>query len=308
HAVDAAALSLVGSGNTTGRIGEPVESAYALTNSGTTDLGAHMPPPAGENVRGRFTITGPVPLTGASVPGCGDESCTSPDVAVEFFNPVTGSFQRIYNLQSDGSGGLVAHFGALAVGGIPVPAGFSGSFLFRTTLLNHTGTYTVQSQVVGIESGKVYAQAAPHTIAIGTGAAASIELVGGDAGEAVVGGHACDQGGLGVGGRDAGGNAVPVVAEAHNGHAGATGDGAGSAAPALTDADGLTSVSLSSNTIAGEFTVTAGSGIGAGQSVGFVLRNVAGDASQLHLVSGSGQTAALNLPFALPLVVRVTDA
>ncbi len=313
HAVDVAQLGLSGSGNINGVVGTAVEGAYSLVNSGTADLGTHMPAPNDENVRGRFFIEGPVALTGASVPGCGNEACTSPDVAVEFFNPLTNAYQRIYNLRAEldefnvPTGRLFGHFGALASGGQPVPAGATGTFLFRTTFLQHTGTYTVTSQVVGIDSGKVYAEAVPQTIGIGTGTAATIELVGGDAGEAVVGGNSYDNGDLVVRVLDAGGNPVAGAAVAYNVHAGGNGAGASFAAPDLTDSNGETAITALSNAVAGDFTVTASIGIGIDQSVEFVLRNVADDASQLHLVSGSGQTASLNQPFALPLVVRVTD-
>ncbi|MCX7557379.1 MBG domain-containing protein [Xanthomonadaceae bacterium JHOS43] len=313
HAVDVAQLGLSGSGNINGVVGTAVEGAYSLVNSGTADLGTHMPAPNDENVRGRFFIEGPVALTGASVPGCGNEACTSPDVAVEFFNPLTNAYQRIYNLRAEldefnvPTGRLFGHFGALASGGQPVPAGATGTFLFRTTFLQHTGTYTVTSQVVGIDSGKVYAEAVPQTIGIGTGTAATIELVGGDAGEAVVGGNTYDNGDLVVRVLDAGGNPVAGAAVAFNVHAGSNGAGASFAAPDLTDSNGETAVAALSNAVAGDFTVTASIGIGIDQSVEFVLRNVADDASQLHLMSGSGQTASLNQPFALPLVVRVTD-
>ncbi|TCS98193.1 MBG domain-containing protein [Pseudofulvimonas gallinarii] len=313
HSVDAAELGLVGSGNATGTVAAGVESALTLVNSGTADLGVHMPAPNDENVRGRFFIEGPVPLTAASSAGCGNASCASPDVSVEFYNPVSGSFQHIYNLRAeldgagDPTGRLYGHFGSLAAGGLPVPAGYAGSFLFRTTFLQHTGTYTVTSQVIGVDSGKVYAEAAPHTVAIGTGAAASIELVSGDAGEAVVGGNAYDNGDLVVRVRDAGGNPVAGAAVAFNVETGSNGAGASFTAPALTDAGGETSIAALSNTIAGDFAVSASIGIAAGQQVEFVLRNVAGDASQLHRVSGSGQTAALNQVFGMPLTVRVTD-
>src|SRR5690606_35495068 len=107
------------------------------------------------------------------------------------FNPLTETYQRIYNLRAEldefnvPTGRLFGHFGAIVAGGLPVPAGYSGTFLFRTTFLQHTGTYTVTSQVVGLDSGKVYAQAAPQSIGIDTGAAASIEFVSGG-GTAVV--------------------------------------------------------------------------------------------------------------------------
>lgn len=322
HSVDVADLSLVGSGNTAGSLGEAVDTGYSLVNSGTAGLSDGTTPgfpaepaPNDENVRGRFFIeleNGS--LTGASAPGCGDEGCTSPDVAVEFFNPLINDYQRIYNLRAelDGSdvptGRLFGHFGALASGGQPVPAGYTGTFLFRTTFLQHTGNYKVTAQVVGIDSGTVYADTGEQTIGIGTGAAAILELVDGQDGEAVVGGNTYDAGDLVVRVLDIAGNPVQGAAVAFNVNAGSTGAGASFAAtPGLTGADGETSVQALSNTVAGDFTVTASIGIGPGQSVSFDLVNVADDASQLLLVSGSGQTAALGDLFGMPLKVRVTD-
>ncbi|MCX7557746.1 Ig-like domain-containing protein, partial [Xanthomonadaceae bacterium JHOS43] len=314
--IDVADIDLVGSGNAAGVIGEAVDTGFALLNTGTADVGAHMPAPNDENVRGRFYIQGPVDLIGATLPGCGDENCTSPDVAVEFFNPLTGTYQRIYNLRAeldefnDPTGRLFGHFGALATGGQPVPAGYTGTFLFRTTFLQHTGTYTVTSQVVGLDSGKVYAEAAPQTVGIGTGTAATIEIVGDAAGEAVVGGNDHDingDGSLQVRVRDSGGNPVPDAAVAFNVPvAGASANL--SAATCTTDGNGLCAVTASSNDVAGSLEVEAS--IANGQSVIFSLTNLADiDAAQIKVLAtgGTPQTAPANSAFGIPLSVLVTD-
>lgn len=299
---DVAHVRLVGSGNTAGVVGVAVDTGYALVNGGTADLGNHAPAPNDENVRGRFTITGPQPLVGASAPSCGSPACASPDVAVEYFDAASGEYRPIYNLQSDGSGGLVAHFGSLSAGGVPVPAGYSGTFLFRTTLKQHVGAYQVRSQVVGVSSGTVYADAGVQDIVVDTGTAAQIVVVGGDGQSATV--ATAFAAPLRVRVLDAGGNPVQNAAVAFSAQFGANGAG-GSSGGDITDANGEASFTPTANTVAGDHVVVAS--LSNGVSVGFDLGNVADVASQLHLVSGSGQTAPLGQPFGVPLAVRVTD-
>lgn len=299
---DVAQVRLVGSGNTAGVIGAAVDTGYALVNSGTADLGNHAPSPNDENVRGRFTIAGPQALVGASAPSCGSPSCASPDVAVEYFDAALGEYRPIYNLQSDGSGGLVAHFGSLSAGGVPVPAGYSGTFLFRTTLKQHIGTYQVHSQVVGVDTGTVYADAGTQDIVVDTGTAAQIVLVSGDAQSATV--ATAFAAPLVVRVLDAGGNPVPNAAVAFAAQFGANGASSSSGSD-ITGVDGLASFTPTANTVAGDYVVVAS--LSNGVSAEFDLDNVAAAASQLLVVSGSGQTAPLGQAFGLPLVVRVTD-
>ncbi|MBN8726324.1 MAG: right-handed parallel beta-helix repeat-containing protein [Xanthomonadales bacterium] len=312
-----AELGLTGSGNTAGVVGAGVDTSFALVNRGTAALSSGViplvpaqPAPNNENVRGRFVISGPQPLVGASAPGCGNEACTSPDVAVEFFDSTTGQYERIFNLQGDGSGGLVGHFGAKTAGGVPVPAGHSGSFLFRTTFMTHTGTYTVASQVVGISSGTVYAEAPLQTIGIDEGAAASIAIVSGDAGAAVVGGNAYDHSDLMIEVRDIGGNPVPGATVAFNVLPGTGGAGATLSPPVPTDASGRTAITALSNGHAGVFEVSASLSNGVSLAQPFGLENRADtDPSQVQLVriSGNAQTAPVGGSYGLPLVARVSD-
>ncbi len=317
HAVDVADLGLTGSGNAAGVVGEAVSTAATLGNAGAADLGAHMTgTPNDENVRGRFTITLPgealIPAD-TSGPGgnCGSAACASPDVHVEFFNPLSGSYVPIYNLRQAGDGvSLYGHFGALSAGGVPVPAGYTGTFLFRTTFLSHPGTYTVTSQVVGVDTGKVYAQAASQSIGIDVGAAASIVVVSGDGGEAVVGGNVYDFGDLVVEVRDSGNNPVSGATVAFNVLPGANGAGAALSVPAATDGDGRTYVTATSNTVAGAFQVSATLSNGATLAHPFALSNNADtDPAQVRIAieSGSGQTAQVGSVYGLPLVAKVTD-
>lgn len=333
-ATDVAELELAGSGNTAGIVGDAVETGFALVNSGTSALSSGalfpavpvpaQPAPNDENVRGRFTIVPPVGVmldpADTSGPGgnCGDASCASPDVSVEFFDATLGEYRPIHNLRAeldglgDPTGALYGHFGALANAGVPVPAGYSGSYLFRTTFLDYTGAYTVHAQVIGIDTGTVYAQAAPQAIGIDTGEVASIVVVGAASGSAVVGGNAYDtngDGSLRVLVLDSGGNPVDGATVVFNAPAsGAT--ALLSATDCTTGADGecVVPVTATSGDVAGAFVVEASTGDVAPAS--FALTNVADtDPGQIVLVAmaGTPQTAAANQPFGVPLTVRVAD-
>src|SRR5690606_4182183 len=118
--------------------------------------------------------------------------------------------------------------------------GFNASTLFRTTFKQHTGTYTVVWQVVGIDSGKVYAEAAEQIVGIDEGEGAFIAVVSGDGGEATVGGNAYDLGDLIVEVRNIYNNPVPGAAVSFNVLPGANGAGAALSAPLPTDANGQT--------------------------------------------------------------------
>src|SRR5690606_13449783 len=184
-----------------------------LSNVGTAALSSvtipgvvdAQPAPNNENVRGRFTIRwdgGALTPADPSAPGgngsnCGAATCASPDVGIEYYDADLGQYRPIYNLRLDDDGqSLFGHFGSLSGGGIPVWAGFNASTLFRTTFKQHTGTYTVVWQVVGVDSGKVYAQGEDQVIGIDDGEGAFITIVSGDGGEATVGGNAYDMGDL----------------------------------------------------------------------------------------------------------------
>src|SRR5699024_11383284 len=87
--------------------------------------------------------------------------------------------------------------------------GKSISNLFRLTALQHTGTYEVLWQVVGLETDTVYAQGPVQTMGVDDGEAAFIHVVEGDGGQAVAGGHDYSQGDLVVEVRNIHGNPVP---------------------------------------------------------------------------------------------------
>ncbi len=324
HTVDVADIRLSGIANLAGRVGEPVESSMTMSNVGTAALSSitipgvvtAQPAPNNENVRGRFTIHwdgGALTPADTSGPGgnCGAAACASPDVGIEFFDADLGQYRSIYNLRQDGDGeSLFGHFGALSGGGIPVWAGFNASTLFRTTFKQHTGTYTVVWQVVGIDSGKVYAEAAEQIVGIDEGEGAFIAVVSGDGGEATVGGNAYDLGDLIVEVRNIYNNPVPGAAVSFNVLPGANGAGAALSAPLPTDANGQTRVTALSNDFAGAFEVSATLSGGATLAHPFALANLAdADPAQVRIVavSGDGQTAQVGSGYSLPLVVKATD-
>ena len=324
---DVAHLVLGGLANEAGRVGEPVESAMTLTNAGTAALSSGLPSPGNpiaaqptpndENVRGRFFIAWDGgALEPATASSCGTAACASPDVSVEFYDEAIHAYRAIYNLRaeldssSSPTGRLYGYFGALSSQGVPVPASYTGTYLFRTMAKRHTGGYTVTPQLVGITTGTMYAQAADQTISIDTGLAASIEIVSGDAGVAIVGGNAYDSGDLVVLVRDVAGNPVAGASVAFNVIAGANGAGASLTSPAVTDASGETRVSASSNAVAGAFEVSAKLSSGVELAVPFGLLNTADvDLTQVQLamVSGNGQTAQVGTPYGMPLVASVSD-
>src|SRR5690625_710575 len=319
-----AEAEIFGAFNAAGQIGIPVESSLALANSGTAALsggGAGNPDPEqpahnNENVRGRFVISwdgGALTPADTSGPGgnCGAEACASPDVAIEYYDADNGRYENIFNLRQDADGeSLYGHFGSLASGGLPLPAGYSASNLFRTTAKRHLGTYTVIWQVVGIDSGTVYAQADPQIIGMDTGDAASIIMLSGDGGTATVGNADYDLGDLVVEVRDIAGNPVPGATVAFNVLPGAEGAGAALSTPAVTDAAGQTSVAATSNDFAGIFEVQAELSSGAVLNQPFVLENLADDDAdqvEISLHTGDGQTARVGTDYGLPLVAQVTD-
>src|SRR5690625_1001263 len=319
-----AEAEIFGAFNAAGQIGIPVESSLALANSGTAALSGggagnpvpEQPAPNNENVRGRFVISwdgGALTPADTSGPGgnCGAEACASPDVAIEYYDADSGRYENIFNLRQDADGeSLYGHFGSLASGGLPLPAGYSASNLFRTTAKRHLGTYTVIWQVVGIDSGTVYAQADPQIIGMDTGDAASIIMLSGDGGTATVGNADYDLGDLVVEVRDIAGNPVPGATVAFNVLPGAEGAGAALSTPAVTDAAGQTSVAATSNDFAGIFEVQAELSSGAVLNQPFVLENLADDDAdqvEISLHTGDGQTARVGTDYGLPLVAQVTD-
>lgn len=327
YGVDVADIRLSGIANAAGLVGEPIGSSMTLSNVGTAALSSvtipgmvdAQPAPNNENVRGRFTIRwdgGALTPADPSAPGgngsnCGAATCASPDVGIEYYDADLGQYRPIYNLRLDDDGqSLFGHFGSLSGGGIPVWAGFNASTLFRTTFKQHTGTYTVVWQVVGVDSGKVYAQGEDQVIGIDDGEGAFITIVSGDGGEATVGGNAYDMDDLVVEVRNIYNNPVPGAAVSFNVLPGANGAGATLSAPLTTDAYGRTSVTALSGNVAGAFEVSATLSSGATLVHPFALANLAdADPAQVQVVvvSGDGQTAQVGGDYSLPLVVKATD-
>ena len=76
--------------------------------------------------------------------------------------------------------------------------------------------------------------------------------------------------------------------------------------PALTGANGETSVVATAGMVDGTYTVTAT--VGAVGPANFALTNVAGSGAKLTVVSGNDQSATVGTAFAAPIVVEVDDA
>lgn len=99
---------------------------------------------------------------------------------------------------------------------------------------------------------------------------------------------------------------VPVTFTAPLTGASAKFSNGGQTITVLTDSTGTATASLQANSKAGAFTINAAAA-GYGTAT-YTLTNLAGSASTMTVVSGSGQTAFLSTPFAFPLVVQVLDA
>ena len=107
--------------------------------------------------------------------------------------------------------------------------------------------------------------------------------------------------------KDAGGNPISgVVVTFSAPGSGASGTFAGGQNTATTDASGIaTSAVFTANGTAANYTVTATAGA---LTTSFTLTNLPGTGATIEVVSGSGQSAPINTPFASPLKVLVKDA
>lgn len=77
---------------------------------------------------------------------------------------------------------------------------------------------------------------------------------------------------------------------------------------ALTDANGRASVTVTANTVAGTYQVTATTSPAATTPAVFTLTNTAGAPETIAATGGATQSAPVHAPFAAPLEVTVTDA
>src|SRR5262249_7119144 len=103
------------------------------------------------------------------------------------------------------------------------------------------------------------------------------------------------------------GNPVPGVTVTFAGPASGAGPTLPGGATATTDASGRASVAVGAGTMSGSYAVTA-SAPGVSGSASFTLTNITGAATHLDVVSGGGQSAAVNTAFGAALVAKVTDA
>jgi uncharacterized protein YbbK (DUF523 family) len=109
--------------------------------------------------------------------------------------------------------------------------------------------------------------------------------------------------------KDIYGNPVPNNTVTFNAPtSGASGTFAGGVNTAKTNSAGVaTAAVFTANTIAGSYTVTAGTGT-LTTSPGFALTNLAGAAASITATGGTPQTAAVNTAFANPLEATVNDS
>jgi hypothetical protein len=106
---------------------------------------------------------------------------------------------------------------------------------------------------------------------------------------------------------DASGNPVSGAAVTFAAPSGGPGGTFAGSATVLTDATGLaTAPTLTANTVAGNYAVTA-SAAGAG-GASFSLTNTAGAPASITAVGGTPQSTAVGTAYAVPLQARVTDA
>jgi hypothetical protein len=106
---------------------------------------------------------------------------------------------------------------------------------------------------------------------------------------------------------DAFGNPVAGVAVTFSGPAAVAGVSFPNGPSAITAADGVASVPVVANTVAGPVTILAVAG-GVPGSASFQLVNSAAAPAALTVVGGDGQSAAVEATFAATLVVQATDS
>ena len=104
---------------------------------------------------------------------------------------------------------------------------------------------------------------------------------------------------------DSGGNPVPGV-DVNFTPNGVTANAAVAVSPVTTDGTGQATANATANTVTGSYTVSA-SVAGVATPADFNLTNLAGAPASVSIVSGDGQSVAINTAF-LPLVVEVRDA
>ena len=193
--------------------------------------------------------------------------------------------------------GASANFGGPAT----VVTGPNGQATSPALTANGTaGTYSVSATASGI------ATAALFSLTNSPGAATNITVVSGGGQTARI--NSAFASPLVALVTDSGGNPISGVSVTFAAPASGAGATFGGPATVTTGSNGqATSPALTANGIAGAYSVTA-SATGVATAATFSLTNTAGAPASITVVSGSGQTAAINQPFANQLVAVVKDS
>jgi hypothetical protein len=186
--------------------------------------------------------------------------------------------------------------GASASIGAPAPTDSTGRTSANATAGTTAGSYAVNAAVSGVVTQAVF------DLTNTAGAPASIAAISGTPQSTTVG--SAFSAPLVVQVLDEYGNPVPGVVVSFSAPTGGTASAMLGAA-LVTDTNGETSVTATANTLSGIYFVTAGV---SGFTASFTLRNKAGVAATISLVSGNDQETTVGTVFANPLVVQVLDA
>jgi adhesin/invasin len=202
-------------------------------------------------------------------------------------NPVQG---ETIALSAQGGSGVLS-------GATPTATDASGQATFTNLSIDKTGTYALQA-TDGVRN------TLSASFAITSGTASNITVVTGSGQSAAVGAPYASP--LKASVRDAHGNGIPGVAVTFS--APPTGPGVTFAGPPTvnTDGAGLAAISVTANTQAGSFEVTAAAP-GISTPAIFNLTNLPGSASRLAFVQQPSATAAGAI-MAPPVTVQITDS
>jgi autotransporter-associated beta strand protein len=282
---------------TTGANGQASDTIIANTVSGTYSVTASA---AGVAALASFSETN---LAGAArsiaVTSGAGQSAT---VNTAFANPVVATVKDTFGNPISGVAVTFAAptSSASAVVGSPftVTTGANGQASDTIAANTVAGTYNVTVTAPGVAAG------ASFTETNLVGAASSIAVVSGSGQSATVNTSFANP--LVATVTDSFGNPISGVAVTFTAPTNGASASLGSAVTVTTGSNGQASESITANTVAGAYTVTAtASSIGATAS--FAETNVAGPASSIAVVTGSGQSATVNTTFTNSLVATITD-
>ena len=292
--------SLVGGSGTvlTNAAGQATETVSANTVAGSYAVAATV---GGVSQAANFALTNSADVANSiTVTAGGGQSATVntafasalvATVTDQFGNPVPG-VSVIFAAPASGPSALVGGSGTV----LTDAAGQATETVSANTI---AGSYAVAATVGGVSQAANFALtnspdvANAITITSGGGQSTTVNTAFATALVATV--------------TDQFGNPVPGVSVSFA--APATGPSAlvGGSGTVLTDAAGQATETVSANTVAGTYAVTATVG-GVSQAADFSLTNTPDVANSITVSSGSGQSATVNTAFANPLVATVTDS